>query len=74
MFISLDSQIEIDLYVTLSPRQKNLYQSLRSRISIAELMDRASNTDDQDSVRSLMNLVMQFRKVSTYSLLFFLAS
>lgn len=39
-----------------------MYKSLRANISMAELMDRATN-DDQEGVQSLMNIVMQLRKV-----------
>lgn len=42
-----------------------LYRGLRSHISIAELMDKASNLNDEAGLKSLMNLVMQFRKVGS---------
>lgn len=47
----------------MSARQRALYRGLRSHVSIAELMDKATSTDEA-GMKSLMNLVMQFRKVS----------
>lgn len=60
---SLLIQIEIDIYVDLSARQRNLYRALLSNVSVADLLEKAANIGDADSARSLMNLVMQFRKV-----------
>jgi DNA helicase INO80 len=56
-------QIEIDIYCDLSPRQRVLYRGLRANISVTELLQKAANIGDADSAMSLMNLVMQFRKV-----------
>ena len=52
----------------MSPRQRALYKALLANVSVADLLEKAANIGDVDSARSLMNLVMQFRKVS-YSLL-----
>jgi DNA helicase INO80 len=52
----------MDVYVDPSPLQRQLYKSLRANISMAELMDRATD-DSQEGVQSLMNIVMQLRKV-----------
>lgn len=60
---ALRCQIEIDLYCDLSFRQRALYRGLRANVSVQELLVRASKHGDADSARSLMNLVMQFRKV-----------
>lgn len=57
-------QIELDIYCDLSPRQRALYRGLRANISVAELLQKAANLGDADSAMSLMNLVMQFRKVN----------
>lgn len=57
------TQIEIDLFCDLSPRQRALYRGLRQNVSVSQLLARASNLGDEASTRSLMNLVMQFRKV-----------
>lgn len=53
----------------MSPRQRSLYKALLANVSVADLLEKAANIGDADSARSLMNLVMQFRKVS-YSFLF----
>lgn len=53
----------MDIYCDLSPRQRALYRGLRANISVAELLQKAANLGDADSAMSLMNLVMQFRKV-----------
>lgn len=56
-------QIEKDIYVDLSARQRGLYRGLLANVSISDLLEKAANIGDADSARSLMNLVMQFRKV-----------
>jgi DNA helicase INO80 len=56
-------QIEKDIYVDLSARQRGLYRALLANVSVADLLEKAANIGDADSARSLMNLVMQFRKV-----------
>lgn len=57
-------QIEIDLYCELTPRQRYLYKALRANSSVAELLRQAANfATDAAATASLMNLVMQFRKV-----------
>lgn len=47
----------------LSARQRSLYKALLANVSVADLLEKAANIGDADSARSLMNLVMQFRKV-----------
>ncbi|KAH7334613.1 SNF2 family N-terminal domain-containing protein [Rhizoctonia solani] len=66
----LSEKIEQDIFCDLSPRQRALYRGLRANVSIAELLERANNLGDADSARSLMNLVMQFRKVCNHPELF----
>lgn len=62
--INLSLQIEIDLYCELTPRQRYLYKALRANSSVAELLRQAANfATDAAATASLMNLVMQFRKV-----------
>lgn len=56
-------KIEVDIYVDLSARQRSLYRALRANVSVADLLDKAANIGDAEAARSLMNLVMQFRKV-----------
>lgn len=55
-------KIEKDIYVDLSARQRAMYKALQANVSIADLLEKAANIGDADSARSLMNLVMQFRK------------
>ncbi|MCO5569466.1 hypothetical protein L7F22_023178 [Adiantum nelumboides] len=43
---------------------------LRSHVSVTELMDKAQNLNDEAGLKSLMNLVMQFRKVCNHPELF----
>ena len=66
-------QIEVLVYCPLTTRQKQLYQGIKNKISIEDLLDTAmSNTSSssQSSANSLMNLVMQFRKVCNHPELF----
>ncbi|KAG0092899.1 putative DNA helicase ino80 [Podila epicladia] len=66
----LGDKIELELSCELTARQRALYRGLKAKISIAELLEKASSLDDTDSVDSLMNLVMQFRKVCNHPELF----
>ncbi|BGP15225.1 Putative DNA helicase ino80 [Rhodosporidiobolus nylandii] len=66
----LGDKIEIDVYCDLTPRQKMMYRTLRENISITDLVARASSLSDDDSVKRLMNLIMQFRKVCNHPELF----
>ncbi|CUM54618.1 putative DNA helicase INO80 [Debaryomyces fabryi] len=65
----LGDKLEIDVFCDLTHRQKKYYQMLTSQISIMDLLDSANNSSD-DSAQSLMNLVMQFRKVCNHPDLF----
>lgn len=40
-----------------------MYKSLLANVSVADLLEKAANTADANTTRTLMNLVMQFRKV-----------
>ena len=64
------AQIEIDLLVDLSQRQRSIYKALRQRVSIADLIAQANNLTDTAGAKNLMNLVMQFRKVCNHPDLF----
>ncbi|KAF8640916.1 hypothetical protein AX17_000564 [Amanita inopinata Kibby_2008] len=66
----LSEKIEKDIYVDLSARQRYLYKALLANVSVADLLEKAANIGDADSARSLMNLVMQFRKVCNHPELF----
>lgn len=64
-------QIEILTYCQLTSRQRLLYKALRNKISIEDLLQSSMGTAQQahSTTSSLMNLVMQFRKVG---MLFFI--
>ena len=55
----------------LTPRQRVMYNTLKTNISLADLMARASSLSaDDGAVKRLMNLIMQFRKVCNHPELF----
>uniref|UniRef100_A0A4W3JH07 Chromatin-remodeling ATPase INO80 n=1 Tax=Callorhinchus milii TaxID=7868 RepID=A0A4W3JH07_CALMI len=68
----LSDKIEILMYCQLTGRQKLLYQALKHKISIEDLLQSSMGTSQQaqNSTSSLMNLVMQFRKVCNHPELF----
>lgn len=65
----LGDKIEKDVFCELTYRQRAYYANLRSKISIMDLIEKATIGDDQDTA-TLMNLVMQFRKVCNHPDLF----
>ncbi|RKF63562.1 putative DNA helicase INO80 [Golovinomyces cichoracearum] len=65
----LGDKIEIDLFCDLTYRQRAYYNNLRNQISIMDLIEKATIGDENDS-GTLMNLVMQFRKVCNHPDLF----
>ncbi|EQB77307.1 DNA helicase INO80 isoform 3 [Camelus ferus] len=68
----LSDKIEILMYCQLTSRQKLLYQALKNKISIEDLLQSSmgSTQQAQTTTSSLMNLVMQFRKVCNHPELF----
>ncbi|KAK2185752.1 hypothetical protein NP493_223g02013 [Ridgeia piscesae] len=63
----LSDKIQILIYCPLTIRQRLLYQAVKNKISIEDLLQSSTpsnSTQAQTSTSSLMNLVMQFRKVS----------
>lgn len=58
----LGDKIEVDVYCQLTRRQLALYRLLKSQIRLQDLLS--------DDAQSLMNLVMQFRKVCNHPDLF----
>ncbi|KAJ3012156.1 putative DNA helicase ino80 [Thoreauomyces humboldtii] len=81
----LAEKIELELPCPLTWRQRELYRRLKSKISVRELLDgmsssssttnnaAAGGTDlwgDEEGGDTLMNLVMQFRKVCNHPELF----
>ncbi|OLN96823.1 putative DNA helicase INO80 [Colletotrichum chlorophyti] len=65
----LGDKIEKEVYCDLTYRQRAIYSNLRNQISIMDLIEKATTGDDNDS-GTLMNLVMQFRKVCNHPDLF----
>ena len=65
----LGDKIEEDVFCDLTYRQRAYYSNLRNQINIMDLVEKATVGDDQDS-STLMNLVMQFRKVCNHPDLF----
>ncbi|CAK7566370.1 MAG: Putative DNA helicase ino80 [Sporothrix epigloea] len=65
----LGDKIELDVFCDLTYRQRAYYANLRNQISIMDLIEKATFGDDNDS-KTLMNLVMQFRKVCNHPDLF----
>jgi DNA helicase INO80 len=64
----LGDKIELDVFCDLTYRQRAMYSNLRNQISIMDLIEKATLGDDDSA--SLMNLVMQFRKVCNHPDLF----
>ncbi|RDL40476.1 p-loop containing nucleoside triphosphate hydrolase [Venustampulla echinocandica] len=65
----LGDKIELDIFCDLTYRQRAYYTNLRNQISIMDLIEKATVGDDNDT-GTLMNLVMQFRKVCNHPDLF----
>ncbi|EYE93438.1 chromatin-remodeling ATPase INO80 [Aspergillus ruber CBS 135680] len=65
----LGDKVEVDIFCDLTYRQRAYYANLRNRVSIMDLIERAAVGDEADST-TLMNLVMQFRKVCNHPDLF----
>ena len=66
----LGEKIEIDVYCDLTNRQKKLYRMLRSQINVVDLIENNKRIGNNEEVESLMNVVMQFRKVCNHPDLF----
>lgn len=65
----LGDKIEIDLMCDLTYRQRSYYSKLSERVNITDLVKKIYSNDEADT-GSLMNLVMQFRKVCNHPDLF----
>ncbi|PYI10022.1 hypothetical protein BO78DRAFT_12307 [Aspergillus sclerotiicarbonarius CBS 121057] len=65
----LGDKVEKDIFCDLTYRQRAYYANLRNRVSIMDLIEKAAVGDEADST-TLMNLVMQFRKVCNHPDLF----
>ncbi|XP_077993238.1 chromatin-remodeling ATPase INO80-like [Glandiceps talaboti] len=69
----LSDKIEILVYCHLTTRQRLLYQAVKNKISIEDLLQTSrahTSSQIQSTASSLMNLVMQFRKVCNHPELF----
>lgn len=67
----LSEKIEIRVHCGLSPRQKSLYNALKQNIRLEDLVKSTGSTSTSTgSGHTLMNLVMQFRKVCNHPDLF----
>ena len=56
-------KVEVELSCPLTPLQQRIYQRLRNKITVEELLQNSTVAGDTTRTSSLMNLVMQFRKV-----------
>ncbi|ORY87847.1 SNF2 family N-terminal domain-domain-containing protein [Protomyces lactucae-debilis] len=65
----LGDKIELEVFCDLNMRQRQLYQALRKEISTKDILDKATS-DSDSALSSLMNLVMQLRKVCNHPDLF----
>lgn len=65
----LGDKIELDVQCELTYRQRALYKGLRDKISIMDIIEKAASGADENNA-TLMNLVMQFRKVCNHPDLF----
>jgi DNA helicase INO80 len=65
----LGDKIEVDVFCDLTYRQRAIYKGLRDKISIMDLIEKAASGGDENTA-TLMNLVMQFRKVCNHPDLF----
>ncbi|KAI9202102.1 SNF2 family N-terminal domain-containing protein [Polychytrium aggregatum] len=70
----LAEKLEVEVICYLSPRQRHIYRGLKEKISVADLLEKvqleAANSAPGSVSGSLMNLVMQFRKVCNHPELF----
>ncbi|KAI8332980.1 SNF2 family N-terminal domain-containing protein [Blakeslea trispora] len=66
----LGEKIEVEIHCELTARQRALYRGLKEKISISELLEKATSLGEIENMDSLMNLVMQFRKVCNHPELF----
>ncbi|KXS17805.1 hypothetical protein M427DRAFT_121847 [Gonapodya prolifera JEL478] len=65
----LGEKVERDVLCPMTLRQKRMYEGLREKISLQELLQKAE-LNEKDVVSSLMNIVMQLRKVCNHPELF----
>ena len=66
----LTDKLEVLVYCPLTIRQKHLYTGLKKKIKIEDLLQGLGSQSANQMQSSLMNLVMQFRKVCNHPELF----
>lgn len=66
----LGDKVELEVNCVLSCRQRKLYGGLKEKISVRDLLEKNVVAGEEGEVDSLMNLVMQFRKVCNHPELF----
>lgn len=64
----LPAKRELDVLCDLAPKQRRLYKAIKQRLPVAELLKSAQS--DAEASASLMNIVMQLRKVCNHPQLF----
>lgn len=63
----IGNKIEYEIKCELTQRQKNLYNSIKNKLSVSDFFQML---ESKSKVKNLMNLVMQFRKVCNHPELF----
>lgn len=63
----LGAKIELEVDCSLSGRQRSMYRAIRNKLPLADLLEMSMSSNASDS---LMNIVMQFRKVCNHPELF----
>lgn len=63
----LTQKMEVTVHCKLSSRQQAFYQAIKNKISLAELFDRNRGHINEKKLLNLMNIVIQLRKVCTFT-------
>ncbi|CAN6484002.1 unnamed protein product [Victoria cruziana] len=66
----MTSKKEVTVHCKLSSRQQAFYQAIKNKISITELFDGSRGHLNEKKILSLMNIVIQLRKVCNHPELF----
>lgn len=59
----MTGKTEVIVHCKLSSRQQLLYQAIKNKISLAELLDSSRGRWSEKKLLNLMNIVIQLRKV-----------
>lgn len=59
----MTGKTEVIVHCKLSSRQQLLYQAIKNKISLAELLDSSRGRLSEKKLLNLMNIVIQLRKV-----------